>query len=137
MQVDFILIQFFPFLEPLQGITNMISGSRVYDPRIRRICQKTCFKIINITLFLLVLRLWAITFPMSLFTTKGALPFDLGYFLGRSKLLFLLLFLDLLTCLNSSNFTNQMNLLTYAIRFTSMSKWLRSRQNKFMFFSLL
>ena len=76
--------------------------------------RKTCFKIIHITLFLLILRLWAITFPMSLFTTKEALPFDLGYFLslflGRPKLLFLLLFLDLLTGLNSSNFTNHMNL---------------------------
>ena len=89
----------------------MISGSRVYDPRICRICQKTCFKIIHITLYL---GLWAISFPMSLFTTKEAFPFDLGYFLslllGRPKLLLLLLFLDLLTGLNSSNFTYHMNL---------------------------
>src|SRR5579862_8268625 len=96
----------------------MISGSRVYDPRICRICQKTCFKIINITFFLLILGLWAISFPMSPFTTKEAFPFDIGYFLGLllggPKLLFLLLFLDLLTGLNSSNFTNHMNLLTFA-----------------------
>ena len=96
----------------------MISGSRVYDPRICRICQKTCFKIIHITFFLLILGLWAISFPMSLFTTKEAFPFDLGYFLGfllvGPKLLFLLLFLDLLTGLNSSNSTNHMNLLTFA-----------------------